>query len=174
MPKSIENAREQLLEEVRKQLTEQGYTQTTIRSVAKACNIGVGTVYNYFQSKNMLIATVVAQDWSLSIERFKSSKVEGKKETLRQIYNMLITFEEDHKALFTDPEAVKAFSMGYLEKHGLLRDQIAEFVLPLLLDNSNNSDNSQFLSQFIAESLLTWTMKEVPFEKIYEILKKII
>ena len=57
MPKIIENLRDQLLQEARKQIAERGYTGTTIRSVAGACGVGVGTVYNYFSSKEMLIAS---------------------------------------------------------------------------------------------------------------------
>ena len=56
MPKIIENVREQLLAEAKKQVFEHGYADTTIRSVARACGLGVGTVYNYFSSKEMLIA----------------------------------------------------------------------------------------------------------------------
>ena len=63
MPKIIENVREQLLAEAKKQVFEHGYADTTIRSVAGACGLGVGTVYNYFSSKEMLIATFVYEDW---------------------------------------------------------------------------------------------------------------
>ena len=59
MPKIIENLREQLLEETKKQILDRGYANTTIRSVAKACGVGVGTVYNYFESKEMLVASFV-------------------------------------------------------------------------------------------------------------------
>ena len=63
MPKIIENLREQLLSEAKKQVKERGYAATTVRSVAGACGVGVGTVYNYFKSKEMLIATFVYDDW---------------------------------------------------------------------------------------------------------------
>ena len=107
MPKVIENVREQLLEEVRRQIVERGYAETTVRSVAGASGLGVGTVYNYFKSKDMLIATVVAEDWKRCTDRFKNSSPKGAEETVRLIYDMLRTFEEEHKSLFTDPEAAK-------------------------------------------------------------------
>lgn len=174
MPKVIEKVREQLLKEVKKQITEHGYSQTTIRSVAKACNLGVGTVYNYFPSKDMLIASVVAEDWRLSSENFQKTtnvNLSNPKETLELIYNMLQTFTEEHKTLFTDPEAVKKFSSTFTERHGILRNQIAQFILPIC---QTSSQDPQFLSQFIAESLLTWFMAGVPFENIYEIIKKLV
>ena len=60
MPKILESVREQLLETARAQIERNGYANTTIRSVAAECGIAVGTVYNYFPSKDMLIATYVS------------------------------------------------------------------------------------------------------------------
>ena len=68
MPKIIENLRDQLLQEARKQIAERGYTGTTIRSVAGACGVGVGTVYNYFSSKEMLIAAFMMEDWQKQLD----------------------------------------------------------------------------------------------------------
>ncbi len=178
MPKIIEKVREQLLEEVKKQILQRGYSQTTIRSVASACNVGVGTVYNYFSSKDMLIATVVAEDWNICTEQFKTTaKTTNPKETLKLIYNMLQSFSEKHKTLFSDPEAVKKFSSIFTERHSILRNQIAEFVLPLCQDSYNKdskTQDSQFLSQFISESLLAWFMEGIPFEELYSVIKKLL
>lgn len=55
MPKIIENLESRLIEEAKKQIEESGYEAVTIRSVARACGVGVGTVYNYFPSKEVLI-----------------------------------------------------------------------------------------------------------------------
>ena len=53
MPKIIENVREELLAETKRQIGDRGYAKTTIRSVADACGIGVGTVYNHFPTKKV-------------------------------------------------------------------------------------------------------------------------
>ena len=63
MPKIIENLETKLIEEAKKQIEEAGYGAMTIRSVAKACGVGVGTVYNYFPSKEALIAKHLLDDW---------------------------------------------------------------------------------------------------------------
>ena len=63
MPKIIINAREEILKEAKRQLLENGYSATTIRSVAKATGIATGTVYNYFPSKDMLLASFMMEDW---------------------------------------------------------------------------------------------------------------
>lgn len=182
MPKIIEKVREQLIQEVKKQILERGYAKTTIRSVAHACNLGVGTVYNYFPSKDMLIASVVAEDWNLCLEHIKNKTDSTNAEkTLKLIYETLQNFADEHKALFSDPEAVKKFNSIFTERHWILRNQIAQFILPMCQNNETTNNDSQnkvqdpqFLSQFIAEALLTWFMADVPFENLYEIIKKII
>lgn len=50
MPKIIKNLESKLIAEAQKQILAQGYGAVTIRSVANACGVGVGTVYNYFSS----------------------------------------------------------------------------------------------------------------------------
>ena len=68
MPKIIENLKDRLIAEAEKQIEESGYGAVTIRSVAKACGVGVGTVYNYFPSKETLIATHLLVDWKLCVD----------------------------------------------------------------------------------------------------------
>ena len=51
MPKIIKNAREEILKEAKRQLLENGYGATTIRSVAKATGIATGTVYNGYVAR---------------------------------------------------------------------------------------------------------------------------
>ena len=64
MPKIIENLESKLLEEAKRQIQESGYGAMTIRSVAKGCGVGVGTVYNYFPSKEALLT------WSMAGKSF--------------------------------------------------------------------------------------------------------
>ena len=64
MPKIIENLENRLIEEAKKQIEASGYGATTIRSVAAGCGVGVGTVYNYFSSKDELLATYLLSDWN--------------------------------------------------------------------------------------------------------------
>ena len=68
MPKIIENLESRILAEARKQIEASGYGALTIRSVAKECGVGIGTVYNYFPSKDALVASYMLQDWKSCLE----------------------------------------------------------------------------------------------------------
>lgn len=172
MPKIIENIRERLLCEAKKQILENGYAKTTIRSVALACELGTGTVYNYFKSKDHLIATFMAEDWLSLINKIKTDSTEDGKEVLRNIFNTLLEFTIQYKSLFSDKDAEKVFVSASLKRHKLLRDQLAEIIAPIC--NKDSIKNSIFMSEYIAESLLTWTVAGKSFEEQYEILSKLL
>ena len=166
MPKIIENIREQLLATVKRQIAENGYEKTTIRSVASACDLGVGTVYNYFKSKDMLIASFMLEDWQECLLQMKQKGTGDTESFLENIYCSLREFIESHTSLFSDEDAKKVFSTVLTERHKILREQIAEIILPIC-----NQPNKKFLSEFISESLLTWTMAGKSFEEIYSVVK---
>lgn len=67
MPKVIENLQERILACARVLLLEQGMDGLNIRAVASACGVAVGTVYNYYGSKDQLIASIMLQDWLQSM-----------------------------------------------------------------------------------------------------------
>jgi AcrR family transcriptional regulator len=69
MPKIIDNARENLLTAAEELLFDEGYKGVTIRKVAKRCGMAAGTVFNYFENKDMLIASVIARDWAKVLQR---------------------------------------------------------------------------------------------------------
>lgn len=166
MPKIIENVREQLLEEAKKQIFEYGYANTTIRSIANACGLGVGTVYNYFKSKEMLVATFVLDEWKRYIFKMQQLPQSDAYELLKGIYTFLKDFAHKNEKLFSDTDAVKLISNQSSERHKMLREQIAAFVLPVC--------NDKFTSEFISESLICWSMENVDFENVYPLLMKII
>lgn len=185
MPKIIENIREKLLEEAKRQVMEEGYTSMTIRSVAGACGVGIGTVYNYFSSKDMLVAGFMLTDWQDGIGRIKvccqeqagllvdadSEKALAQRaadQVLRCIYDELRCFMDKYAALFRDESAGVTFASAFPQRHKQLRDQIAEPVQALCKAQVNASP--EFLADFIAESMLTWTLDGRSYKEISSLL----
>lgn len=171
MPKIIENVRQTLLSEAKKQITERGYAGTTVRSVAAACGLGVGTVYNYFPSKDMLIASFMAEEWFECLERMKKASG-GAENVLRCVCAELKAYSESYRGLFKDTDAAKVFATVFAERHKQLRNQIAELVLPLCTESSVN--DKAFLADYIAESLLSWIVSGKDFAQLYPVIKKLL
>lgn len=169
MPKIIENLREQLLEEARRQIAERGYTGTTIRSVAGACGVGVGTVYNYFSSKEMLIAAFMMEDWQKQLDAMAALPGDQPETLLRGVYEALRAYAAGHRDLFSDEGAAKAVSPGFAPRHRMLRQQLTGFILPVC-----TGDNAAFTAAFIAEALISWTMEGTPFDTLYPVIQKLI
>lgn len=169
MPRIIENLREQLLEEIKKQIAERGYANTTVRSVAKACGVGVGTVYNYFDSKEMLVASFVFEEWKTYLAAMKALPSSEPRGLIEGVYDLMKRFAAENEALFSDPDAKKQVSAGSSSRHKMLRRQIADCILPVC-----EGDSAQFTSEFIAEALIAWSMENADFEAVYPLIKKII
>ena len=168
MPKIIENLRAQLLTEARQQIASQGYAGTTIRSVARACGVGVGTVYNYFPSKEMLIAAFMYEDWQQHLAVMAALPADRPEALLRGIYDALSSYVECHRDLFSDSAAVKSMTLGFLPRHRMLREQLAAFILPVC------GAEGTFLAAFIAESLISWAMEDISFDTLWPIICKVI
>ena len=165
MPKIIAHLRERLLSEARRQVGELGYGAVTVRGVASACGVGTGTVYNYFRSKEHLIASFIAEDWRETMLRIETRSAGlDARGILSLEYDELGTFSLQYRKLFSDPSAIRTFSALSREKHITLRDQLAKPV-----ENALQSDckDAPFIAQFLAESLLTWTNTDVPKERLF-------
>ena len=170
MPKIIENLREKLLFEARRQIEEHGYAETTIRSIAKACGVGTGTVYNYFSSKDMLIASFMVEDWQNCLGQMKAFPATDRKAFLENISICLKRFIEEHGALFYDKSAFGPFTTGFAQRHRMLRAQVSEAILPVC---KGQAEDENFLAEFTAESILTWTIAGRSFGDQYKLLERL-
>ncbi len=159
-PKIIENLRDRLLEEARRQIEANGGAALNIRVAAKSCGVGVGTVYNYFPSKDALVAAVLAEDWLARLDRIRACALEcGSAEgAARAMHAELSQFAERWGAVF----ASSKMTAPPKQYHVLLRGQLADVLLPFC--------GGEFRAQFAAEALLTWTVDGRGFDEIWEIL----
>lgn len=170
MPKIIKNVKEQLILEAKKQVDELGYANMTIRSVAKACNLAIGTVYNYFESKEMLVASFMLEDWQICLNEINKVLDKDFKSVLKVIYDNILIFANKYRSLFVDSVASKDASKSFNMRHKMLRAQLAKYIKPFI----KIDEDKEFISNFIAESLICWSMEEIEFEKIYILVNKLI
>ena len=170
MPKIIETIREKLLDEAKRQVIELGYSSMTIRSVATACGVGTGTVYNYFPSKDMLVASFMLEDWMICMQAIGQGTVAAAdaKAALYCMHQELLRYKEKYTNLFTDENAEASYMAASTQRHHLLCEQLAE---PLKTWTSKQDKvDASFLAEFIAENMLTLTMAGKDFEQIASVL----
>lgn len=167
MPKIITNLESKLIAEAKRQIEESGYASMTIRSVAKGCGVGVGTVYNYFSSKEELVATHLLEDWKQCVAAINavSTYSDVPRSVALCIYDQLRAFALRHRTIFQDEAAAVSFAGSFGKYHGILRQQLSQ---PL-----RKFCDSDFSASFLAEALLTWTVAGTPFDDIYGIMEKL-
>ena len=167
MPKIIENLPQRLAEEARRQIEESGFGAMTIRSVAKSCGVGVGTVYNYFPSKEALVATFMLSDWKNCVTAIQSCAdvSETLDPVLRTIHEKLRLFMEEFAPIFRDADAAASYSGALSKYHSVLRSQLASPVRKFCRDD--------FTAEFIAEAMLTWTVAGKDFDELKGVLLRI-
>ena len=60
---TVVTSKEEILKTSRELIQQQGWSAVNIRSVAAACGVSVGSIYNYFGSKAELVGAVVESVW---------------------------------------------------------------------------------------------------------------
>ena len=173
MPKIIENIRERILEEAQNQLHTNGYAKTTIRSVASACGIGVGTVYNYFPSKDIMLSAFMLDDWHECIASIEKLDTNDFDNFFIGINQAIGEFVRKYEFLFKDPDAAAPFVSAFSDKHIRLRQQIAGYIAPVFATQAKNFNDETFLSNHVAESMIVWIMSGVDIQDQLTLLRKL-
>jgi AcrR family transcriptional regulator len=65
-----DETRKRILKVSQKQFAQQGFEQTTTRDIARDANIAVGTLFNYFPTKESIVETLVSEGCARAAERF--------------------------------------------------------------------------------------------------------
>jgi len=68
MPKIIKDAKKRITDRAVQIFLEEGFEHVDIRRIAKDCQIGVGTVYNYFPNKTAIMTQVFQALWNDSFQ----------------------------------------------------------------------------------------------------------
>lgn len=99
---TVITSREAILDKSRMLIREQGWTAVNIRSVAAACGVSIGSIYNYFHSKSDLISAAVESVW---YEIFHISEQEGRFESFLEcvqwIFDRMKRGDEKYPGFFT-------------------------------------------------------------------------
>lgn len=169
MPKIIDDVKKTILAEAKRQVQEKGYSSLTIRSVANSCKIAVGTIYNYFPSKDVLIASFLLEDWLCAMQNLRESytNVKTPSECFLCVWNCLTEFMKKFSLIFDDKSAKEVPHQTYSTRHVVLRSQIAEILEEICRKSPHYTE---FLPLFVAENLITWASEGKSFDQVNQML----
>lgn len=72
---TVVTSKEEILKTSRELIRQQGWAGVSIRSVAAACGVSVGSIYNYFDSKAALVGETVESVWCEIFQRPENGAV---------------------------------------------------------------------------------------------------
>ena len=72
---TVVTSKEEILKASRELIRKQGWSAVSIRSVAAACGVSVGSIYNYFDSKSALVGAAVESVWCEIFHRPENAAV---------------------------------------------------------------------------------------------------
>ena len=176
MPKIIENIREIILIKGKEMLLEESYNNFNIRKLAKNCELGLGTLYNYFDNKEILIYHIFLSDWESTIklcDELKEEKLPLRKK-LQRIYISLETFVSQYLRVFwemSDSNKTGIPHDHYLELHKKIKELI---LIEQNLGNININTNTDIdkLAYFIMSNMLNnIKFKHLTFDEMMGYIK---
>ncbi len=175
MPKNLTNVKEDILAVTRQMIKETGYSELNIRNIAARCGVATGTVYNYYSSKNQIIAEILMNEWKLMLRRIDQNTKNTSQiiDKLEIIFNELNYFMINvHGKWFQDHpiENTEEMNVSKLnEKRVLLRNQISEKVLTLVnsyCDMQKSSPETLDICDIISHILISYSNESAGFAKI--------
>ena len=166
MPKKLDNIRERAIAETRKVLEEHGYGAIAMRDIAKKCEIAVGTMYNYFPSKELLVGCVVLEDWKIVYENMISVAASATTihQGIRGVYDLMYEFVMTHQYLTSFDGGDSKTPYDFHERHMVLLKQIEELLCMLQKRFGYSVEDS--INTFLAESILAFSVKKYPYSQI--------
>ncbi len=173
MPKIIDALRDRLLHEARLLLLEGG--ELTIRAVAARCHVAVGTMYNYFHSKDELMAYVMLEDWQHALRDMSEGirRAPDALAALRCVYDSLCAFEGMYRTAWANYAKGNDAHSSINARHDLLIGQLKAVIEPAL--TAHDALWTPYLPVFLAETLLSAANRgEGGFDDISPILARLI
>lgn len=92
-----------LVERSMQLFVEKGFEETTIADITKAADLGTGTFYNYFESKEAIIQYVLMQKFSEAqkpLEKLMQAEKKSSREKISIILEILGTIYDNNRPLF--------------------------------------------------------------------------
>lgn len=175
MPKRIAALRENILRVSRETLLGGGFDGLTIRAVARECGVAVGTVYNYFPSKEVLVASIMLEDWIGALERMqeRAASAAGAVAGLRAVFDEIRAFAGLYEGAWAQYSARCDPAPVIRSRHRQLIEQLEAVIRPLTERFGCLFHPS--LPGFLAETLLAVSLNpDAGFDGLTPVLERLL
>ncbi len=173
MPKIIENLNENILATAKIQLFEKGYNDMTMRSVASDCHIAVGTLYNYFESKDLLIAQIMLNDWKEIMRDVKAQcrYVDNIFDGFKIVYDGVSDFSDRYDSVWTQYGKSLSIKKEMPVQFDLLITELSGILDEILIRCHDEKD--RYISVFLSEILISAAAKkDFEYDNLAGVLKR--
>ena len=174
MPKIIPELRTLLIQTARENLLESESHDINIRKLARECGTAVGTVYNYFSSKEALIAEAMMSDW-LECNRNMKDDASIEDQPLNAIHatvTALRKFTSKYKPMWKQYVNERKSVLNLENRHSQIIAEISDALNETLVRFDLLYD--RYLPEIIAELILMASRTENGFERIAPVLERIL
>ena len=186
MARIIENPKQLILDNAKNILYSEGYSNLNIRSVAKACGLAVGTIYNYYPTKKDLVIEMMMEYWeqcfnALEIIIISEQSLYTK---LNKIFNELNTFISTFREVWLKASSFESpdYVQSGLEKEFIYMEKLIRKIELLLVEEKSKA-NSEIkikmdtyeLAKFIVMNFITMIqMQMFKYPSFENILKQLL
>ena len=159
-------SKEKLLTAARILVAEEGFSALAIRNLAEAASVSVGTVYNYFPSKKILMAEVVESVWLHIFHGDNWTQLDNFLSSVEWIYGRLMAAQRQY------PDIMQVHFHGLPESDSEKMQAIYQHIeaaLVTLLDQDEDVRQNVFgadlTSQQLARFALHYLMYQAALKK---------
>jgi AcrR family transcriptional regulator len=140
----IENPKQLILSKAKEILYNQGYHKLNMRSLSKACDIALGTIYNYYPTKKELVVEMMADYWQNylnSVEKIVNSNADIYIK-LNNIFNELEVFIQNFRQYWLTPELYgsQEYVEGGLQKEYVFMEKLIGIIEDILIKEQANKN----------------------------------
>jgi AcrR family transcriptional regulator len=140
----IENPKQLILSKAKEILYNQGYHKLNMRGLSKACDIALGTIYNYYPTKKELVVEMMADYWQNyldSVEKIINSNADIYIK-LNNIFNELEVFIQNFRQYWLTPELYgsQEYVEGGLQKEYVFMEKLIGIIENILIKEQANKN----------------------------------
>lgn len=160
MPKIIPDVRSAAIAAVRRGAAARGRKVLEIRRLAASCGVAVGTLYNYFPSREAIESAAMREDWldaSRRLQTFREGS--GAMDNLRAVHGELVGFMKRYRTLWSDADGNKDRMGGNevsAERRRILEELERIVARAIGEHRAAKGIDDGFLAKFVSRALVQW------------------